>query len=43
MKLNTGTQNPADDTGTPEHRKNHLDEVRGGFGTATPQENICVV
>ena len=28
---------PTDPTGTPEHRKNHLDEVQAGFGTATHQ------
>ena len=26
-----------------EHRKNHLDEVQAGFGTATHQEDICVI
>ena len=34
---------PTDPTGTPEHRKNHLDEVQARFGTATHQENICVI
>ena len=34
---------PTDPTGTPEHRKNHLDEVQAGFGTATHQEDICVI
>ena len=29
---------PTDPTGTPEHRKNHLDEVQARFGTATHQE-----
>ena len=33
---------PTDPTGTPEHGKNHLDEVQARFGTATHQENICV-
>ena len=33
---------PTDPTGTPEHRKNHLDEVQAGFGTATHQEeHMC--
>ena len=33
---------PTDSTGTPEHRKNHLDEVQAGFGTATHQEeHMC--
>ena len=34
---------PTDPTGTPEHRKNHLDEVQAGFGTTTHQEDICVI
>ena len=34
---------PTDSTGTPEHRKNHLDEVQARFGTATHQEDICVI
>ena len=34
---------PTDPTGTPEHRKNHLDEVQARFGTATHQEDICVI
>ena len=34
--------NPTDPTGSPEHRKNHLDEVQAGSGTATHQEDICV-
>ena len=33
---------PTDPTGTPEHRKNYLDEVQARFGTATHQEDICV-
>ena len=38
----TGT--PTDPTGSPEHRKkNHLDEVQAGSGTATHQEDICVI
>ena len=33
---------PTDSTGTPEHRKNHLDEVQAGFSTATHQEeHMC--
>ena len=33
---------PADPTVTPEHRKNHLDDVQAGFGTTTHQEeDIC--
>ena len=32
---------PTDPTGTPEHRKNHLDEVQAGFGTTTHQEDIA--
>ena len=32
----TGT--PTDPTGSPEHRKNHLDEVQAGSGTITHQE-----
>ena len=39
--LETGT--PTDPTGSPEHRKNHLDEVQAGSGTATHQEDICVI
>ena len=39
--LQSGT--PTDPTGTPEHRKNHLDEVQARFGTATHQEDICVI
>ena len=34
---------PTDPTGSPEHRKNHLDEVQAGSGTATHQEDICVI
>ena len=37
----TGT--PTDPTGSPEHRKNHLDEVQAGSGTTTHQEDICVI
>ena len=36
----TGT--PTDPTGSPEHRKNHLDEVQAGSGTVTHQGDICV-
>ena len=33
---------PTDPTGTPEHRKNHLDEVQARFGTVTHQEeHMC--
>ena len=33
---------PTDPTGTPEHRKNHLDEVQARFGAATHQEeHMC--
>ena len=33
---------PTDPTGTPEHRKNHADEVQARFGTATHQEeHMC--
>ena len=39
--LETGT--PTDPTGSPEHRKNHLDEVQAGSGTMTHQEDICVI
>ena len=31
-----------DPTGSPEHRKNHLDEVQAGSGAVTHQEDICV-
>ena len=34
---------PTDLTGTPEHRKNHLDEVQARSGTATHQDDICVI
>ena len=37
----TGT--PTDPTGSPEHRKNHLDEVQAGSGTVTHQEDICAI
>ena len=36
----TGT--PTDPTGSPEHRKNHLDEVQAGSGAITHQGDICV-
>ena len=29
---------PTEPTGSPEHRKNHLDEVQAGSGTVTHQE-----
>ena len=33
---------PTDPTGTPEHRKNHLNEVQARFGTTTHQEeHMC--
>ena len=33
---------PTDPTGTPEYRKNHLDEVQTRSGTATHQEeHMC--
>ena len=38
--LETGT--PTDPTGSPEHRKNHLDEVQAGSGAVTHQGDICV-
>ena len=31
-----------DTAGSPEHRKNHLDEVQAGSGVATHQGDICV-
>ena len=34
---------PTDATGTAEHRKSHLDEVQARFGTATHEEDICVI
>ena len=39
LEIGTAT----DTTGSPEHRKNHLDEVQAGSGTATHQEDICVI
>ena len=39
--LETGT--PTDSTGSPEHRKNHLDEVQARSGAVTHQEDICVI
>ena len=41
-KLDTGTGTPTDHTGSPEHRKNHLDEVQAGSGAVTHQGDICV-
>ena len=33
---------PTDPTGSPEHRKNHLDEVQARFGNTTHQEeHMC--
>ena len=37
----TGT--PTDPTGSPEHRKNHLDKVQAGSGAVTHQEYISVI
>ena len=37
------TRTPTDPTGSPEYRKNHLDEVQAGSGTTTHQEDICVI
>ena len=37
------TATPTDPTGSPEHRKNHLDEVQAGSGTATHQGDTCVI
>ena len=37
------TRTPTDPTGSPEHRKNHLDEVQARSGTITHQEDICVI
>ena len=37
------TRTPANPTGSPEHRKNHLDEVQAGSGTVIHQEDICVI
>ena len=37
----TGT--PTDPTGSPEHRKNHLDEIKARSGTVTHQEDVCVI
>ena len=34
---------PTDPTGSPEHRKNHLDEVQAGSGAVTHQRDICVI
>ena len=36
------TRTPTDPTGSPEHRKNHLDEVQARPGTVTHQGDICV-
>ena len=38
--LETGT--PTDPTGSPEHRKNHLDEIQAKSGAVTHQGDICV-
>ena len=37
------TRTPTDPTGSPEHRKNRLDEVQARSGTVTHQEDICVI
>ena len=37
------TRTPTDLTGSPEHKENHLDEVQARSGTATHQEDICVI
>ena len=37
------TRTPTDPTGSPEQRKNHLDEVQAGSGAVTHQEDICVI
>ena len=37
------TRTPTDPTGSPEHRKNHLDEVQAGSGAVSHQEDICVI
>ena len=37
----TGT--PTDPTGSPEHRKNYLDEVQAGSAAVTYPEDICVI
>ena len=37
------TRTSTDPTGSPEHRKNHLDDIQAGSGTATHQEDICVI
>ena len=34
---------PTDPTGTPEHKKTHVDEVQAGFGTTTHQEEEHVL
>ena len=39
--LETGT--PTDPTRSPEHRKNHLDEVQARPGTTTHQGDICFI
>ena len=36
------TRTPTDPTGSPEHRKNHLDEVQARSGAITHQGDICV-
>ena len=37
------TETPTDPTGSPEHRKNHLDEVQARSGAVTHQGDICVI
>ena len=36
------TRTPTDPTASPEHRKNHLDEVQAGSGAVTHQGDICM-
>ena len=36
------TRTPTDPTGSPEYRRNHLDEVQAGSGAVTHQGDICV-
>ena len=37
------SRTPTDPTGTPAHKKNHLNEVQAGFGTTTHQEEKYVL
>ena len=36
------TRTPTDPTGSPEHRKNHFDEVQAGSGAVTHQGDMCL-